>query len=196
MTRLLTIVEGDGDLKAVPILIRRLLQEVHERFDVQQLPAQKRGEWPRVRRDFERFYLSARLERAPILWVLDFDCDQCVDPSVERTWLQTEARRIDPTGTVDVVFMVKEFESIFLWDEACLRRAFPELQGDISLPENPESVRDAKGWISRTLPKGRSYKPTTDQARMTATIELDRLRSASPSMRRLEKSLLRLIQST
>lgn len=193
MTRLLTIVEGDGDLKAVPVLIRRLLHEVHARFDVQQLPPQKRGEWPRVKRDFERFYLSARLENAPILWVLDFDCDQCVDPRVERAWLQGEARRIDPMGVIDVVFMVKEFESIFLWDETCLRRTFPDFQNNIDLPENPELVRDAKGWISRALPKGRSYKPTTDQARMAATIELGQLRTVSPSIQRLEKSLLRLV---
>lgn len=193
MTRLLTIVEGDGDLKAVPVLVRRLLQETHGRFDVQQLPAQKRGEWPRVKREFKRFYLSARLEDAPILWVLDFDCDDCLDPVAEREWLQAEAKRIDPGGTVEVVFMVKEFESIFLWDDRCLRRAFPEFLANAKLPDNPETVRDAKGWISRNLPKGRAYKPTTDQARMAATVELDHLREVSASMKRLEDSLLRLI---
>ncbi len=193
MTRLLTIVEGEGDRKAVPVLIRRLLHEVHNRFDVQQLPAQPRGEWPRVKRDFERFYLSARLEEAPILWVLDFDCHDCIDPRSERAWLQREAQRIDPRGVVEVVFMIKEFESIFLWDEAFLRRTFPELPNNIELPANPESIRNAKGWISRSLPKGRAYKETTDQARMAATIELNPLRLASSSMQRLEKSLLKLI---
>jgi hypothetical protein len=65
MKRLLPIVEGDGDMQAVPLLMRCVLNEVLARTDVTVLSAQKRGEWPKVKRDFERVYRSARLETAP-----------------------------------------------------------------------------------------------------------------------------------
>jgi hypothetical protein len=102
MERLLPIVEGDGDMQAVPLLMRRVLNEVLARTDVTVLSAQKRGEWPKVKRDFERVYRSARLEAAPILWVVDFDSEDCKDPAVERKWLGEQAHRIDSTGRVEV----------------------------------------------------------------------------------------------
>lgn len=193
MTCLLPIVEGDGDLQAVPVLIRRLLQDVHHRFDIQLLPAQRRGEWPRVKREFERFYLSARLHNAPIFWILDFDCDDCVDVHLEERWLKKRAAELDPQGKIEVAFIVKEFESLFLYDEASTRGAFPELPLSIRFPTQPEAVRDAKGWLSGALPKGRAYKPTTDQARLTSRLDLHLLRHTSPSFQRFEQALLRLI---
>jgi len=93
MSRLLPIVEGYGDLAAVPLLIRRVLHELHGRCDVDVLPPQRRGEWPRVKQDFARFFLSARLENAPILWVLDFDCADCIDVDAERNWALAEAAK-------------------------------------------------------------------------------------------------------
>jgi hypothetical protein len=193
MSRLLPIVEGVGDLQAAPLLLRRLLHEVHRRFDVEVLPAQRRGEWPTVKRNFERYYRAALIEQAPIVWMLDFDCEECVDHDAERAWALNEAATLDPRGRVEIVFMVKEYESIFLWDEESLRLAFPELRSPAELPVDPELVRDAKGWITSALPKGRAYKPTTDQARLTARIPIQDLLHASPSLKRLDDALRFLI---
>jgi len=189
MRRLLPIVEGHGDLEAVPLLVRRILHEIHNRYDVDVLPAQRRGEWPRVKQEFERFFLSARLEQAPILWVLDFDCEACIDHEAERAWALQQAARLDATGVVDVVFMVKEFESLFLWERTALRDGFSERITDDALPPSPEEVRDAKGFVSALLPKGRSYKPTTDQARVTQRLNLALLKDRSPSFQRLERAI-------
>jgi Domain of unknown function (DUF4276) len=194
MKRLLPIVEGDGDMQAVPPLMRRVLNDVLFRSDVTVLRAQKRGEWPRVKRDFERVYRSARLEAAPILWVVDFDGEDCRDSSVERKWLGEQARRIDSSGRVEVVFMIQEYESLFLSEPRALRQTFPELRSDLAFPPNPEAIRNAKGWISTALPKGRAYKPTIDQARITARLDLDALRSTSESYRRFERAVQTLVQ--
>jgi hypothetical protein len=189
MIRLLPIVEGHGDLEAVPLLVRRVLHELHGRFDVEVLSAQRRGEWPRVKQDFERFFRSARLENAPILWVLDFDCADCIDHEKERGWGLAEAARLDPTGLVEIVFLVKEFESLFLWEARPLRDGFGEQIGDDALPAAPEEVRDAKGFVSNLLPKGRAYKPTTDQARIAQRLDLQVLQRRSPSFQRFESAI-------
>jgi hypothetical protein len=193
MSRILPIVEGYGELAAVPLLMRRVLQELHGRFDVEVLSAQRRGECLKVKREFERYYLSARLEQASILWVLDYDCEECTDWKSDREWMLDAARRLDPSGLVDIAFMVQEFESIFLWDLAHLVSAYGEAGMSTGLPIDPESVRDAKGFISRMLPKGRVYKPMADQARITKRLDLDSLRARSPSLQRFEQALLRLV---
>ncbi|HEX7639602.1 MAG TPA: DUF4276 family protein [Burkholderiaceae bacterium] len=193
MTKVLPIVEGDGDLHAVPVLLRRVLHERLGRFDVQVLPAQKRGELPKVRQEFRRFYLTALKEDASILWVLDFDCDDCLDHAHEREQLLLQARSINPVGRLDIVFMVKEFESLFLHDMGALRSAFPELPGDFSLPRQPESIRGAKEWISKCLPKGRAYKPTVDQAGLCAKLDLVRLKDVSASFARFEAAVAALL---
>lgn len=191
--RLLPIVEGQGDMQAVPLLLRRVLHEVCARFDVEVLQVQKRGEWPRVKRDFDRMYRSARIESTSILWVVDFDCEECLDPIIERNWLRQQVARIDPSGRVEIVFMIQEYESLFLSDPSCICSSYPELSETTTFPSEPEAVRDAKGWISNALPKGRAYKPTTDQAKLTSRLDLNRLRQTSSSYRRFEKAVISLI---
>ena len=193
MTKILPIVEGDGDLKAVPELLRRVLHERLERYDVQVLPAQKRNELPKVRQEFRRYYLTALKEDAPILWVLDFDCVDCIDHAREREELLSQARAIDPRGRLEIVFMVKEFESLFLHDASVLQAAFPEFDDELELPAHPEAIRGAKEWISKNLPKGHAYKPTVDQVRLCAKLNLARLQQTSNSYARFEMAVANLL---
>ncbi len=189
MMKLLLIVEGHGDQDAVRLLARRVLHELHGRYDVELLPPQRRGEWPKVKQEFQRFYLSARLESAPILWALDFDCSDCLDHEQERAWGLGQAASLDSTGSIDFVFFVKEFESLFLWEKPPLEQGFNESLAEESLPADPENIRDAKGYVSALLPKGRAYKPTTDQARIAQRLDLKLLLEKSLSFRRFEQAL-------
>lgn len=190
--KLLLIVEGHGDQDAVRLLARRVLHELHGRYDVELLAPQRRGEWPKVKQEFQRFYLSARLESAPILWALDFDCADCLDPEQERVWGLDQARSLDSTGLIDFVFFVKEFESLFLWEKSPLEQGFGEPMAEKLLPADPEGIRDAKGFVSGLLPKGRAYKPTTDQARIAQRLDLHLLVEKSPSFQRFEQALRNL----
>lgn len=189
--RILPIVEGDGDVQAVPVLVRRILQ-AHNRFDVEVLPPHKRGELPKVKADFQRIFKVAAKEQAGILCVLDFDCAQCVDALKDEYELQQQAQQMNPLIAFAVCLIVKEFESLFLWDEASTRKVLPQLLKHTVFPANPEDIRPAKEWLSKSQPSGFAYKPTAHQAKLAAAINLDLLRARSPSYQRLEAAVLKL----
>jgi Domain of unknown function (DUF4276) len=192
MRRILPIVEGDGDMQAVPALIRRVAaaQGAH---DLVVSPAQKRGELPKVLGRFEQYLQAALLEQSPILWVMDYDCDACTNQTEHVAALQARAKGIARQTPVEFVFMVQEFESLFLADERSTRQVFPDIPKDLGFPVDPESVRDAKGWLSKARPKGLAYKPTQHQAKMASQVDIDRLRSCSPSFVRFESAVTALL---
>jgi hypothetical protein len=188
----LAIVEGDGDLAAVPELIRRVCHE-HGRYDVVVGRPHKRGDLPKVISRLENYLEVALLHDCPILWVLDYDCDECTDVQAHLVELRKRAAPVVGQTRVEFVFMVKEFETLFLADHATTRRVFPDIPGDLVFPTDPETIRDAKGWLSGARPKGFAYKPTQHQARLTSQVDLRVLRRGSPSFQRFEAAVIRLI---
>lgn len=57
-------------------------------------------------------------------------------------------------------------------------------------PEDPEGIRDVKGWLSGRFPQGKVYKPTLDQLKLTQWIDFGALRaSGARSFRTLENAL-------
>jgi hypothetical protein len=56
--------------------------------------------------------------------------------------------------------------------------------------ENPEAIRDAKGWIKRAIG---AYSPTVDQAGMTARFDLAAARERSDSLDKLCRDVARLL---
>lgn len=192
MRRILPVVEGDGDLAAVPELVRRVLQD-RGQHDVQICRAHKRGELPKVLGRFDDYFQTAALEKAPILWVLDYDCATCDDPARDLKLLKRRAKAIAPDAAVEFVFMVKEFETLFLADHETVRRVFSDIPSGFLFPPNPELVRDAKGFLSQARPKGSAYKPTQHQMRLAAQLDLSRLRTRSASFRNFEAAVHRLL---
>ncbi len=190
--RILPIVEGDGDLAAVPELIRRIAHD-HEVFDLQIIRPHKRGDLPKVRARFADYLNTALLEQAPILWVLDYDCETCSDVTRDTADLRTRAVNLNAGNNIEFVFMVQEYETLFLADHETTKAVFPDIPVDLSFPDDPERIRDAKGWISQARPKGSAYKPTTHQARLSSQVDLHRLRARSPSFVRFEDAVLRLL---
>jgi len=190
---ILTIVEGHGDAVAVPTLIRRVAQ-AHGIYDLTTLRPHIRGDLPKIRPRLKDYLLAAAEEDAPVFWVLDYDCDTCTDVLRDIAGLQAEAKQATPHLQVRFAFMVKEFESLFLTDEATTRQVLKSIPSDLRFPTEPESVRGAKEWLSKALPKGQAYKETIHQDRIASQLNLDVLRRNSPSFIRFERSLLDLIQ--
>jgi hypothetical protein len=192
MKRILPIVEGEGDLTAVPELIRRVAHDAG-RFDLTVLQPHKRGDLPKVLQRLENDLRVAQLEGCPVLWVLDYDCETCTD--LDRDLAKFRGRVADamPTQRVEVAFMVKEFESLFLADHETTTAVFPDIPPDLEWPADPESVRGAKEWISKARPKGLAYKETMHQAKLAAQVDLARLRQRSPSFRRFEDAVMALL---
>lgn len=149
-----------------------------------------------MKRDFERFYKAALNECDRLIWIMDYDCDDCRDPIADASWVVERARLLDRRGAVTAAFLVMEFESLFLWDKRALTRVFGDVVARQALPDNPEIVRNAKGCISSLLPPGQRYKPTVHQARLVGHLDLDVLEDRSPSFRRLDGALLKLASSS
>ncbi len=82
---------------------------------------------------------------------------------------------------VAVVLARREYEAWFL---ACLPViAGRSIRPGVVIPEgtvfdgDPEEKRDAKGWLTKCYPKGKAYRPTTDQLALTRMLDFTMLRA-------------------
>ena len=169
MRRLLMIVEGHGDVRAVPVLVRRIL-ESHGIYDVQLLPPQRRGEHPSVKRLFDNYFLAAIKDNAAILWIMDFDSKEYECPYIESNELLARAHALRPGWPLKVAFLVKEYEALFLHDEQATRAVFTDIPKQAEFPAVPEE-------------------------KITARLDLHLLRERSKDFAHLERAVLHLINS-
>jgi hypothetical protein len=86
----------------------------------------------------------------------------------------------------DVRFLValayREYETWFLAAARSLR-GVSGLPADLSPPLNPETIRDAKGWLDERMPHG--YDPVRHQRLFTERFSFDEA-SRVPSFARLQ----------
>jgi len=186
LTTVVTIVEGDGEVLAVPALLRRLGAWRTPQASVAIAPP------IRVRRDrfihrddeFRRFVLLAAAKCGAdgwILIVLDAD-DDC--PAELGTDLLRRARAIASHRRVSVVLANREFEAWFIAAASSLDgiRGLRVLAED--LLADPEIPRNAKGWVNDRM-TGRTYGETADQAAFASQMDLQQAFERSRSFRKL-----------
>ncbi|MBN8230428.1 DUF4276 family protein [Corallococcus macrosporus] len=170
------IVEGHGEVFAVPILVRRLTQwlapSVHpEVLLPHRIPRGQLVKEDELRRAIE---LTARKvgDDGRILVLLDADKDL---PCALGPRLLTWARAQRANRTISVVVAQCEYEAWFLTAAESLRgqRGLP---ASLSAPPQPESIRDAKGWLGKHMPSG--YSETIDQPALTSAFDLEAARRA------------------
>ena len=173
------IVEGDGEVEAVPIVIRRIVQgidpslslKIHHPLRVPRNKLVKPGE---LERSIE---LAARRVGmgGAIFVILDSD-DDC--PATLGPELLDRARKIRPDLSISVVLAKREFEAWFLAAAESLRgkRGLAE---NIESPSDPESIRGAKEWLTARMVEGRKYVETLDQPALVAAFDLLRARRAN-----------------
>ena len=92
------------------------------------------------------------------------------------------------------VLAVREYENWLLADASALGqdKAFRDR---IRPPGNPETISDAKRWLSERRTDGRSYRPTIDQARLTELVDLEIVRQRCPSFDKFWREVERLATS-
>ena len=191
-----SVVEGHGEVEAVPVLLRRIVQQIDPSrvTDIRRPMRVNRGRMLRPG-EIERYVeLAARHHGGlgAVLVLLDAD-DDC--PAQLGTALCERARRRRPETPLSVVVAVKEFEAWFLAAASSLagKRGLPDV---LAPPENPEEIRDAKGWLRARRTDGLAYAPTVDQPALAASFDLVTARAGASSFDKLYRDVERLLQET
>jgi hypothetical protein len=200
MSRLVLFVDGEGDVEAAPALIGRLRTELPPDLQgwlVDTNPFRTRGlsnltgrladQWPR----YLEAAVDTRANLSAVLLLLDADTLEdtggCVRDAARAL---AEAARGAGAGelfSVAIVFFRQEYESLLIASYASL----PGRREGMTLPENVEEARGAKGWLKRNLDGG--YKEAEDQITLTRAINFDLLRQKNiRSFRRLEHAITEL----
>lgn len=181
MLRIAAIVEGDGEVPSVPILLRRFgeylgrpgLIEVLKPFRVPASKLLKAGELERT------VELAARKvgNAGGIFIILDCE-DDC--PASLGPQLLSRASSQRPNMAIGLVLAYREYESWFLGSAASLagKRGLPLGLANHPTPETP---RDCKGWLSAQMARGIAYSETVDQPALTALFDFAAARMACPS---------------
>ena len=176
------IVEGKGEVDAVPLLIRRIAWErAHSLLPIVGKPIWvPRDKLLRRKGELERYVdIAARKGDScgRILIVLDAD-DDC--PAELGPWILGRATKARPDREVGVVLAKREYEAWFLATLDSLAGQRNIRKGSVA-PDDPEGVRDAKGRINAMMGTGSQYRTTRDQAALTQFIDIPAARLKSPS---------------
>jgi hypothetical protein len=187
MIPIVSIVEGHGEVAALPVLLRRLADEQDPAVLINPLPP------IRVRRDkflnkdeeFGRQLLLAAAKSGDdgwILIVLDAD-DDC--PANLAQEIYERARRHIPHRRLSVVLANREFEAWFIAAAHSLQgvRGFSVAASEQIEAEIP---RNAKGWMRERM-QGGTYSEILDQPAFAARIDLQQAFENSRSFRKLCK---------
>jgi len=179
------IVEGEGEVEALPVLLRRLCEwrspgnfaKVLEPIRVRRDRFLNRDE------EFRKYLLLAAAKCGDDGWVLvlldaDDDCPAELSENILK-----RVRSYVPHRSVSVVLANREYEAWFI-------AAAQSLQGqrgfvfDPNEQLDPETPRNAKGWIDARIPDG-TYREITDQPAFSACMDLQQAFDLSRSFRKL-----------
>jgi hypothetical protein len=184
------IVEGHGEVSALPLMVRRVSQEIAPDVVLDIAPPLRlsKGKLLKPEELARAVELVAR-KTAPsgaILIVLDAD-DDC--PARLGPELLSRARATRADREIGVVIATREYEAWLIAGVAGLRGQ-RGLAHDLEPPERVEEIRDAKGWLDSRMQFG--YSETVDQPRLTAQFDLEAARGV-PSFEKLRRDFARLM---
>lgn len=187
MSYVAPIVEGYGEIEAVPQLVRRIAWDNARPTPVVGPPYRVHASsFLNFDHEFKKAIgLSAGKAAANggvVLIILDCEdgCPATLGPEIER-----QARNVRADVNYVVCLACREYETWFMV-------AAPSLAGKSGLPANlavppsPEKFRDAKGWLRQQMADG--YTERTDQIALTAQFDLQ-MASNSDSFRHLVDGL-------
>jgi hypothetical protein len=198
VTRIVTVVDGHGEVSALPVLLRRIAywltpQSVLDIPRPYRLPRQNLIASGGIEDAVTVAIAGARdlaCGRTGILVMIDAD-DDC--PCELGSRLLKRIRLARPDIASAVVLANRDFEAWFL-------AAASSLGGCRGLPQglqpllDPEKPRDCKGWLTAHREDGHPYRPVSDQAALAAAIDLNLARENSPSFAKLVRDVERLLQ--
>ncbi|MFI0729775.1 DUF4276 family protein [Streptomyces sp. NPDC021225] len=189
-----SVVEGEGEMSALPVLLRRLMGEA-QIWDADIKRPLRRDRGQLARPGGLEAAVEAQARRVPadnlggILVMIDAadDCPASVGPS-----LLARAEAARPDRRTAVVLANREFEAWFL-------ASAPSLSGraglaeHLEVPANSETLRDCKGRLTHHRRDGVRYRPRVDQAALTDVIDLDLARANSSSFNKFCRDITYLV---
>ena len=192
------IVEGPGEVDAVPELLRRILGKLHCRYDVVVPPARATKNRSTLLNKLSNFLEYAIVDGCEgILVLVDTDRDYC--PRNLAHMLARTAVERNLNVPVAIVCANSEYETWFictLSDSAGQGiRDRLGISAAVTAPENVERIRGAKEWLEDRMPRDSGYRPTSHQAALTHHIDIDLVQSRSRSFRRLCHAVDELIDA-
>lgn len=173
------IVEGHGEVEAVPILIRRIFGEFRpEQVPVINAPTRvKVGSFLQDEDYFKKYVALAGAKAAQgggmILILLDCE-DDCPAELGPLLWKKARSLRADIPCVVALAH--REFEAWFVAAVASLGGK-EGLSPESVPPPVSESIRGAKEWLGERM--SASYDPIIHQARFAAAFDLAQARTNS-----------------
>lgn len=172
------IVEGQGDVAAVPVLIRRIAAERYPEMviDIHQPIRVNRNQivLPDKLEQEVKLVVQKINGQGAIFIILDSD-DDC--PAQLGPALLYRASQVRDNLPIAVVLAKREFEAWFLASAESLRGK-RGLKSDLQSPNNPEAIRDAKGWLNGHIEGNRRYRETRDQPALAAQFDITQARQA------------------
>ncbi len=191
---LVPIVEGYSEVSSVPVLFRRLLRErgfyhikVESPIRIPRYKIVRPGELERA------FELARRRPEGcdAVLILLDAedDCPKELAPS-----LLERGRRANADIPSRVVLAKHEFENWFLGSLESLRGKRGLSESAVP-PNDPEEVRDAKGYLRHQMVERRTYVQVDDQPALADLFDMQLARSRCPSFDKFIRDLDTLLAS-
>ena len=198
LLRIQPIVEGHGEVEAVPLLLRRIFGELHGAYDIDVLSPLRQPRSLLMRaKDLLRFVqlgankLRARSPAAPGLVLLLLDGDG--DPPCELgPALLQHVRAAAGEQASSCVIANHEFETWFVAAATSLTPYLHVVANDV--PLDPERHPARKKWIEDRF-RGPKYSETLDQPKLTAKMDLALCRERSPSFDKLCRDLARELEA-
>lgn len=187
------IVEGHGEVSAVPVLLSRLCDEA-KAFSVEIGRPIRRNLSDLMKKDGVQKAVMLALKQencSAILIIFDSEdfCPKELAPEI-LSW----AREAVYGTPCEIVLAYREYETWFLASIESLRGKYGIPRDAVPLP-NPESRRGAKEAIEEYMPRGYSYDETVDQPKFSAVFDMKLAYSRSRSFRKFVKSFGILISS-
>jgi hypothetical protein len=190
MRRLALIVEGHGDVVAMPILVQRILNHraLSARVELIRRPHRmKRNQM--VKADFLEKAIDLQATRVgpggAILITLDAD-DDC--PMTLARSLSRIAKRARADRDIGIVVANREYEAWFVAAARSLR-GHRGVRSGVEHPGDPDAHPNPKAWMNRNMERG--YSETLDQPALTACLDLGEA-GRSRSFRKLTKEIERI----
>jgi hypothetical protein len=199
MPKIVPIVEGEGEVSAIPKLLFKILYAM-ERYDILVGDPINASGCDNLKKSggLETYVKYAWLQKdcSGILVLMDADED-CAKTLAEG--FSVRIRKMGAKHPVVSVIANYEYETWLLASvESIAGHDFegkPGLPAGLQSPENVETLSGIKGWFTARFPKGRPYKETEDQPAMTRLIDIEIVRQRSRSFRRLCHAVEQIVEA-